>query len=83
VVIVKLDIQKGNNNFKLMVSKWVSKYKINDTTLKYLAMIFPLSLQMPKEEDKMVKLIFLRRKKWFFNVDKIEAAQEEERDGKN
>jgi hypothetical protein len=46
-------------------------------------MIFPLSLQMPKEEDKMVKLIFLRRKKWFFNVDKIEAAQEEERDGKN
>jgi hypothetical protein len=46
-------------------------------------MIFPLSLQMPKEEDKMVKPIFLRRKKWFFYVDKIEAAQEEERDGKN
>lgn len=58
MVIVKLDIHKGSNNFKLMVNKWVSKYKLNDTTSKYLAMIFPLSLQMSKEENKTIKPIF-------------------------
>jgi hypothetical protein len=63
VGIVKLDIQTCNSNFKLMVGKLVSKYKINNITSNYLAMISPLSLQMPEEEDRLVKPIpHIRRK---------------------
>jgi hypothetical protein len=54
---MKLDIHIGNNNFKLTVGKLVSKYKINNSTLNYLAMIFTLSLQMSKKDDKVVKPI--------------------------
>ncbi len=37
------------------MGKLVSKYKINENVLNYLAMISTLSLQMPEEEDKVVK----------------------------
>jgi hypothetical protein len=40
-----------------MVDNWLSKYKIKDSTSKYLAMVSPLSLQMPKVEDKAIKPI--------------------------
>ncbi len=33
---------------------------------KYLAMLFPLSLQMPEEEDKVVKLVPHKRQKQSF-----------------
>jgi hypothetical protein len=57
VAIVKLDIQKGKKKFKLTICKWVSKYKINNITSKYMAIISPLSLYMLKEEDKTVKSV--------------------------
>ncbi len=61
VRIVKFDIQTCNSNFKLMMGKLVSKYKINKNVLNYLAMISTLSLQMPEKEDKVVKPILQRR----------------------
>jgi hypothetical protein len=61
VGIVNLDIQTCTNNFKLMIGKWFSKYKIKDTMLNYLAMIYPLSLQMLEEENKVVKPVLQRR----------------------
>ncbi len=54
---MKLDIQKGKKKFKLTICKWVSKYKINNITSKYMAIISPLSLYMLKEEDKTVKSV--------------------------
>jgi hypothetical protein len=57
VRIVKLDIQIDNSNFKLIVGKLISKYKINDFTLNYLAMRSTLSLQMSKKDDNRVKPI--------------------------
>jgi hypothetical protein len=54
---MKLDIQKGNSNFKWIVNILVSKYKINDPTSNYLAMIFTLTLQMLEEEDRAIKPI--------------------------
>lgn len=39
------------------MGKLVSQYKLNDTMSNYLAMIFTLSLQMPKEEDRAIKIV--------------------------
>jgi hypothetical protein len=58
---VKLDIQISNSNFKLIVGKLVSKYKIKDSTLNYLAMISTLSLEMLEKDNKVVKPILWRR----------------------
>jgi hypothetical protein len=55
---VELDIQTCNSNFKSTMGKLVSKYKLNDIMSNYLAMISTLSLQMPKEENKTIKLVF-------------------------
>ncbi len=52
---MKLDILTCNSNFKLMLGKLVSKYKINDIMSNYLALMSPLSLQMLEEEDKSIK----------------------------
>ncbi len=58
---MKLDIQISNSNFKLIVGKLVSKYKIKDSTLNYLAMISTLSLEMLEKDNKVVKPILWRR----------------------
>jgi len=58
---VKLDIQISNSNFKLIVGKLVSKYKIKDSTSNYLAMISTLSLEMLEKDNKVVKPILWRR----------------------
>jgi hypothetical protein len=80
---MKLDIQIGNSNLKLIVGKLVSKYKINDFTLNYLAMISTLSLQMSEKGRQSGKTHSLKKVKVIFYVDKIKVMQEEERDGKN
>jgi len=63
--------------------KLVSKYKINDFTSNYLAMISTLNLQMSKKGWQSGKTHSLEKVKVIFSVDKIKVTQEEEIDGKN
>jgi hypothetical protein len=39
------------------MGKLVSMYKLNDTTLNYLAMVSTLNLLIPEEEDRAIKLV--------------------------
>jgi hypothetical protein len=83
VIIVKLGIQIINSNFKLTIGKWVSEYKIKWRYVEIFGYDISFESTNAGRGRQSGKTRSSEKAKTVFYVDKIEVAQEEEKDGKN